>query len=88
MGDGEDRLVNARTGDIAVFQRLSDPGLGHVCFFSQQSDKQPHAVEVLGGNQILMSGGQKIHLIDTKTLRTDGDLKLKSIRTAKGLRYA
>jgi|SRR5579859_6635327 len=87
-GGSEELPVNAKTGDIAIFQRLSDPRLGHVCFFSKLSDTQPKSIEVLGGNQILRSGGQRLHLIDVRTLGMGGDLKLRSVRTAKGLRYA
>ena len=86
--DSEAMPISAKTGDIAVFQRLSDPRHGHVCFFYKISEEQPKSIEVLGGNQIVMSGGHKVHLIDIKTLRIDGDLKLRSIRTTDGLRHA
>jgi uncharacterized protein (TIGR02594 family) len=78
--------ISAKTGDIAIFQHLSDPRYGHVCFFQKISEDQPKSVEVLGGNQIVRSGRQKLHLIDVKTLRIDGDLQLRSIRTNDGLR--
>jgi hypothetical protein len=78
--------ISAKTGDIAIFQRLSDPEHGHVCSFQKISEDQPKSIDVLGGNQIVRSGRQKVHLIDIKTLRVDGDLQLRSIRTHDGLR--
>jgi uncharacterized protein (TIGR02594 family) len=78
--------TSAVTGDIAIFQDLSKPTQGHVCFFSKISNKQPKSIEVLGGNQIIKLGKDKIHLIDVTALRTDGNLQLRSIRTRKGLR--
>jgi uncharacterized protein (TIGR02594 family) len=87
-GGKEIMPISAKTGDLAIFQRLSDPRLGHVCFFHKTSEDQPNSIDVLGGNQLLTTGKQKLHLIDFKTLRIDsGDLKLRSIRTIDGLRH-
>jgi uncharacterized protein (TIGR02594 family) len=78
--------VAAQSGDIAVFRRRSDPEHGHVAFFKTISTTQARRVEVLGGNQIVGRGPEKLHLIDVRTMRVDGDLELAEIRTADGLR--
>jgi uncharacterized protein (TIGR02594 family) len=78
--------TSARTGDIAVFQDLSDPRFGHVCFFKQISTSRPMSIEVLGGNQLVGKKPNQLHLIDVATFRVDGNLELRSIRTTDGLR--
>jgi len=85
--NGEPMPTTAKPGDLAIFQRLSDPQHGHICFFSKISEQQPKSIEVLGGNQILIVRGHKLHLIDITTLRIDGDLKLRCVRTKRGLRH-
>jgi uncharacterized protein (TIGR02594 family) len=79
--------TSARTGDVAVFQDLNKPGRGHVCFFIKISDKQPHSIEVIGGNQLVGAKPNQLHLIDIATFRVDTSLQLRSIRTTDGIRY-
>jgi len=83
--DDGDMPVQARTGDIAVFQSRANPGHGHVGFFKGINPSQPHHVDILGGNQFTSS---HLHVIDVKSLRTDAGLKLVEIRTYPGLRRA
>lgn len=78
--------TNAHRGDVAVFQRKSDPRYGHVGFFKQTSRTEPNQVEILGGNQIKRRGKDQLHLIDISSLRVGADLQLVAIRTVEGMR--
>jgi len=87
VGDGDLPLA-ARRGDVAVFQTRYDQGHGHVCFFDRISESRAMSIEVLGGNQLAGHGRARRHLIDTDTFRIDGELRLKAVLTAPGLRRA
>jgi uncharacterized protein (TIGR02594 family) len=78
--------TSAHAGDIAVFQDLAQPQRGHVCFFKRISEKSPMSIEVLGGNQLVGRKPEQLHLIDVATFRVDGNLRLRSVRSAQGLR--
>ncbi|TAV74742.1 CHAP domain-containing protein [Rhizobium leguminosarum] len=78
--------VGAKTGDVAVFRNQRNPAHGHVAFFVEISKKVDKRIDVLGGNQISRINKQKLHLIQQKTMRVDGDLQLVAIRTMDGLR--
>jgi uncharacterized protein (TIGR02594 family) len=81
----------AKPGDIAIFRLQSDPAHGHVAFFRRISPTSSRKIEVIGGNQILGSGPNKLHLIDHASMYVfgeDHDLELISVKTAKGLRDA
>ncbi|MBA5801147.1 CHAP domain-containing protein [Rhizobium changzhiense] len=73
----------ARRGDIAVFTNRSDPAHGHVAFFDRATPRQPHHVDVLGGNQFNRDG---LHTFNVKSLNIENELELVSIRTTIGLR--
>lgn len=73
----------ARRGDIAIFTNRSDPAHGHVAFFDRATPRQPHHVDVLGGNQFNRDG---LHTFNVKSLNIENELELVSIRTTTGLR--
>jgi len=73
----------ARRGDIAVFTNKSDPAHGHVAFFDRATPRQPHHVDVLGGNQF---NRNREHTFNVKSLNIKNELELVSIRTTRGLR--
>jgi hypothetical protein len=75
--------TGARRGDIAVFTDKSDPAHGHVAFFDRPTPRQPHHVDVLGGNQFNRDG---LHAFNVKSLNIKNELELVSIRTIRGLR--
>ncbi len=83
-GDGNLSSVT-KQGDIAVFRDRADQAHGHVCFFQAIDRTQPNHVLVVGGNQYTHA---HLHVIDVKSLRTDGGLELVSIRRAPGLQRA
>jgi hypothetical protein len=78
--------VQAKRGDVAVFRHRSNPAHGHVAFFIGMSEKYDRRIDVLGGNQILRAGKQKIHLIDRRPMAITGDLELYEVRTMDGVR--
>ncbi|MGO8182598.1 CHAP domain-containing protein [Rhizobium leguminosarum] len=78
--------AGARAGDIAVFRSQRSPAHGHVAFFVGISEDLDRRIDVLGGNHIVRSGKQKLHLIQQKPMRVDGDLRLVAIRTMNGMR--